>query len=281
MELHNTEKIGFVDSHVHFDLIVLDLKEMDVVINHALKNNVTKMVAVGGDVGANNFSLKLSELYPQNVHAAIGYNRYFIASEQSFALFQETVQARNVIAIGEIGLDYYRLTQPPHSQRVLFEKMLEMAIMYKKPIIVHSRMAKVDTISLLREYRKSGGINGVLHCFTEDLAFAEELISEGFFISFSGIVTFKNAKELREVVKSLPLNKLLIETDSPYLTPEPFRGEKNQPAMIQYVAETVAKIKEINIEQLNQTLLKNFADAFNPLHVKQPLNSHTSLQSEN
>ncbi len=254
---------GFIDTHIHFNLINEDFTEIDRIIAEALENNVKKMVAIGGEPSANVFALKLSQTYPNIIYPVIGYNRNFSANDVDLLSLKEQLRTKsNIIAIGEIGLDYYRLDQPKNLQRKLFEKMLSVALENQRAVVVHSRQAREDTIVMIREYRRAGGRGGVLHCFTEDISFAEELIDAGFMVSFSGIATFKNASEIRNVIAALPLNKILIETDSPYLTPEPFRGKNNKPAMVKYVAETIAKIKNITQAELNAILSQNFTRVF-------------------
>ena len=166
-----------------------------------------------------------------------------------------------VIAIGETGLDYFRLTGDLEWQRERFRTHIRAAIKANKPLIIHTRAAAEDTLRIMRE-ENAQLIGGVMHCFTESLEIALQAIELGFYISFSGIVTFKNALALKEVAKHIPLERILIETDSPYLAPVPFRGKTNQPAYVKYVAEEVARLRGISVEEVATATTYNFFQLF-------------------
>lgn len=166
-----------------------------------------------------------------------------------------------VIAIGETGLDYFRLTGDLEWQRERFRTHIRAAIKANKPLIIHTRAAAEDTLRIMRE-ENAQLIGGVMHCFTESLEIALQAIELGFYISFSGIVTFKNALALKEVAKHIPLARILIETDSPYLAPVPFRGKTNQPAYVKYVAEEVARLRGISVEEVATATTYNFFQLF-------------------
>jgi TatD DNase family protein len=166
-----------------------------------------------------------------------------------------------VIAIGETGLDYFRLTGDLTWQRNRFRTHIQAAILTKKPLIIHTRNAADDTLSIMRE-EHAELVGGVMHCFTESVEVAQAAIALGFYISLSGIVTFKNAVALKEVAKAIPLNRVLIETDSPYLAPIPFRGKTNQPAYVRYVAEEIANLRGVSLETVMQATTANFFDLF-------------------
>ena len=165
-----------------------------------------------------------------------------------------------VQAVGETGLDYHYKPETKDSQIASFRTHLQVAAELEKPIIVHSRSAQEDTLQLIRDH--GGSKAGVLHCFTESWEMAEQAMEMGYYISISGIVTFRNAESLREVVRKVPLDRLLIETDSPYLAPVPKRGKPNDPSLLPYVAETVAEVKEISLEQLARATTDNFHRLF-------------------
>jgi TatD DNase family protein len=166
-----------------------------------------------------------------------------------------------VIAIGETGLDYFRLTGDLEWQRERFRLHIRAAIQSGKPLIIHTRSAAVDTLRILRE-EGADRIGGVMHCFTESWEVAEAAIELGFYISFSGIVTFKNAADLKEVAKKVPLERMLVETDSPYLAPVPYRGKTNQPAYVKYVAEEIARLRGISLEDVAEATTRNFFSLF-------------------
>ena len=166
-----------------------------------------------------------------------------------------------VIGIGETGLDYFRLTGDLEWQRMRFRTHIRAAIACNKPLIIHTRNAAADTIRIMQE-EGAQQVGGVMHCFTESLDVAMEAISLGFYISFSGIVTFKNATAIKEVAKHVPLNRILVETDSPYLAPIPFRGKTNQPSYVKHVAEEVAKLRDISFDELANATTQNFFNLF-------------------
>lgn len=166
-----------------------------------------------------------------------------------------------VIAIGETGLDYFRLTGDLEWQRTRFRHHIRAAIATGKPLVIHTRNAAEDTLRIMRE-ENAQKVGGVMHCFTESLEFALQAIELGFYISFSGIVTFKNALAIKEVAKQIPLNRVLVETDSPYLAPMPYRGKTNQPSYVKQVAEEVAKLRNISLEEISVATTENFFRLF-------------------
>lgn len=167
-----------------------------------------------------------------------------------------------VIAIGETGLDYFHCKGDLTWQHERFIAQIKLAGELNKPIIVHSRDAKEDTLRILKEHAYSQGVRGVMHCFTEDWDMAQRAIDLGFYISFSGIVTFKNAKTLQDVAQRCPLNKMLVETDSPYLAPVPKRGKPNTPGYVRYVAEFIAKLRGDSVDNIAKSTTQNFSDLF-------------------
>jgi len=177
-------------------------------------------------------------------------------------LLELATLSEKVVAIGECGLDYYYQKEHHANQRAIFESQLNVASVIKKPVIVHTRDARQDTMALLEKY-SGRGVNGVLHCFTETLEMAEMAVDLGFYISFSGIITFRNADSLRNVVKSIPLERMLIETDSPYLAPAPHRGKSNLPEWVVEVAQTVAEIKSCSLQEVAHATTENFFRLFN------------------
>ena len=172
-----------------------------------------------------------------------------------------------VVAIGETGLDYYRLKGDLTWQRNRFRTHIKAAVKAKLPLIIHTRNAQKDTISIMKEEGASNA-RGVMHCFTETYDMAKQAIDQGFYISFSGIITFKNADDIRETVKKIPLESILIETDSPYLAPVPNRGKLNQPSNVIFVAEKIAEIKNLSVEEVADVTTRNFFTLFDKCQTK-------------
>ena len=206
--------------------------------------------------------LALAEQY-DNFFASVGVHPDYpeagaVAAEQLIALAQHP----RVVGIGETGLDYYRLTGDLEWQRERFRAHIRAARETGKALIVHTRSAAEDTIRILREERAEE-VGGVLHCFTETQAVADAALDLNFYVSFSGIVTFKKATELKEVARNLPLDRILVETDSPYLAPVPYRGKTNEPAFVRHVAEEIARLRGISVEEVAAATTANFFRLFN------------------
>ncbi len=178
--------------------------------------------------------------------------------EELIALGQQT----NIIAIGETGLDYFRSEGDLNWQQQRFRNHIHAALALKKPLIIHTREAKLDTLRILKE-ENAGEVGGIIHCFTEDWEFAQKAMDMNFYISFSGIVTFNSAKEIKDVARKVPANRYLIETDSPYLAPVPFRGKPNYPTYVRYVAEQLAELRGVPINKIADESTENFYTLFN------------------
>lgn len=205
--------------------------------------------------------LSLAEQY-DNFYASVGVHPdYEDIEEPSVDKLLELAQHPKVVAIGETGLDYFRLTGDLEWQRKRFRTHIRAAILADKPLIIHTRSAAEDTLRIMQE-EGAHQIGGVMHCFTESLAVAEAAIKMGFYISFSGIVTFKNATQLKQVAQMIPLDKMLVETDSPYLAPVPFRGKVNQPAYVKYVAQEIANLRGISLDTVMQVTTQSFFNLF-------------------
>ena len=309
------------DTHAHFDTFAAE-GSVDAVLERAAAAGVARMCAVGSAEASNDLVVRLAQERPEQLVAAVGYDRDQIDKPYDFEKLAALAEVPGVVAVGEIGLDYYYSAETAPAQRALFAKMLAFAAERRRPVIVHSRYADDDTIEMLGEFSTAwknifhtvekpepnfphygknspefstqwkkvfhtmekpgaspgntevappvGGLEGrppgrplgmpppgVLHCFTGDAAFAEELLALGFFISFSGIVSFNNAGPLREVAKLVPEDRLLIETDCPYLTPKPFRGKVNEPAYVARVAEVLAAARGGDAAALAETTFAN------------------------
>ncbi len=252
----------FVDSHCHLDKLNYDDLHTSVedVINKAKQANVTELLSVG--VTLDSFPKMMEMIAPyENVYASCGVHPLDVESAFQLDTLRKHASHQKVVAIGETGLDYHYKPETASLQKERFEQHVDLAVEFNKPLIIHTRNAREDTLGILR----NGGADkcgGVIHCFTEDLAFAEAALDLGFYISISGIVTFRQATELKDVVKALPLDRLLIETDSPYLAPVPHRGKENQPAYVVEVAAYIAQLKQCSLSAVGQKTSENFRDLF-------------------
>lgn len=257
-----------VDSHCHLDRLDLSEYKHDLAnaIAAAEKRGVGHFLSVSVDLQDLPKVLAITERFP-NMGASVGVHpTEEIDSEPSVERLVSLAGHPKVVAIGETGLDYARLDyygaqghMPWQQQR--FRTHIQAAKRIGKPLIIHTRGARDDTIALLKE-EQAETVGGVFHCFTEDLQMAKRALDLGFYISFSGIITFKNAEEIRDVMQKLPLDRILIETDSPYLAPVPYRGKTNQPAYVYYVAECVAQLRKISYEEVAEQTTKNFFKLF-------------------
>ncbi|WP_116473121.1 TatD family hydrolase [Zobellella maritima] len=252
-----------VDSHCHIDRLAYGKKHANIaeVINKAGARGVNHMLCIS--VGLSSFPAMLETIapYPQ-VFASCGVHPLHQNDERFDAtLLRQLAADPAVVAIGETGLDYFYAPETRDLQLPAFEQHVATAVELDKPLIIHTRDAQQDTLDILRQ-GQAQQVGGVLHCFTESLAMAEAAMELGFYISISGIVTFRSADALREVVKALPLERLLVETDSPWLAPVPFRGEENEPAYVRTVAEYIAQLKGISPEQVAEQTTANFFELF-------------------
>jgi TatD DNase family protein len=205
--------------------------------------------------------LNLAEQF-ENFYASVGVHPdYEDIEEPTVEELVRLAQHPKIVALGETGLDYFRLTGDLEWQRERFRTHIRAAVLAGKPLIIHTRSAAEDTLKIMQE-EGANKIGGVMHCFTENLQVAEAAIDMGFYISFSGIVTFKNATQIKEVAQAIPLNKILVETDSPYLAPVPFRGKTNQPAYVKYVAQEIANLRGISLDEVMQATTHNFFTLF-------------------
>jgi TatD DNase family protein len=249
-----------VDSHCHFDQLdpATDISQA---IALAEEQGVKHFLCVC--ITLNDFPQMIRIIQPYaNVNASVGLHPNEVVEKEPLADdLAILAQDKKIVAIGETGLDYFRSTGDLAWQRERFRQHIRAAKQVNKPLIVHSRQAKEDTLRVLQE-ENAASVGGVLHCFTEDMSMAEAAMKLNFYISFSGIVTFKTAKEIQYVAEHMPLERMLIETDSPYLAPIPHRGKPNQPAYVRYVAEFIAKLRGIAVEELAEQTTQNFFKLF-------------------
>lgn len=225
------------------------------------KNGVGLALCVSVNLRDFHEVIGLSETYPQ-LYASVGVHPdYEDEEEPTVEKLAELAKHPKVIAIGETGLDYFRLNGDLEWQRERFRNHIRAANLCGKPLIIHTREASEDTLRIMEE-EGAARVGGVMHCFTESLEVAERAIALGFYISFSGIVTFKKATQVKEVAEKIPLDRVLVETDSPYLAPTPFRGKINQPAYVKYVAEEIARLRGVSEEALSDATTRNFLSLF-------------------
>jgi TatD DNase family protein len=255
----------FIDTHVHFDRFVKD-GTFSELLEHTTEAQVLEMVAIGGSSEANALSLKLAQEHPGRIFGCAGYDRDLAPEVYDLAELRTYLENPLVKAVGETGLDYYYTAETAVEQKKLFSENLALAAEFKKPVVIHTRDADEDTIAILKDYAKdwSGDAArlGVLHCFTRDTAFARQVLDLGLMVSFSGIVTFANAGPLREVVKYVPDDRLLIETDSPYLAPVPMRGNRNEPAFVVHVAKQLAELRGCSVDFIANLTTENARTLF-------------------
>ena len=254
----------YIDSHCHINFPELAARMPEILARMA-ENRVTHALCVSVDLPDFPQVLALAEQYA-HIYASVGVHPdYEDTPEPAVDQLVELANHPKIIAIGETGLDYYRLEGDLEWQRERFRTHIRASRITRKPLIIHTRAASEDTIRIMREEgagTDKGGVAGVMHCFTESLEVAEAALEMGFYISFSGIVTFKSAKDLQAVARAVPMERILIETDSPYLAPVPHRGKMNEPGFVCHVAEYLATLKEVPLSQVAEQTTDNFFNLF-------------------
>jgi len=250
----------YVDSHCHINFPEL-AGDLPAVLDAMARNRVTHALCISVDLPELPGVLHIAASHA-NVYASVGVHPdYEDTPEPSVDELLTLAQQPKVVAIGETGLDYYRATGDLEWQRARFRTHIRAARECGKPLVIHTRAAADDTLALMRDEGASK-VGGVMHCFTESWETAQAALELGFHISFSGIVTFKNAQALKEVAKRVPLDRMLIETDAPYLAPVPYRGKLNQPAYVRYVAEEIARLRGTAVEEIAAATSANFFRLF-------------------
>lgn len=250
----------FVDSHCHLDFPELK-EDLTTILDNMKQNQVEHALCVSVNMPDWQGIMDIVEAHPQ-LSASVGVHPdYEDTPEPSVEELVQLAQHPKVVAIGETGLDYYRLSEPLEWQRERFRTHIRAAIAAQLPLIIHTRNASEDTIRLMQE-EQANRCGGVMHCFTETKTIAQQALDLGFYISMSGIVTFKSAQQVQEVAAYVPLDRLLIETDSPYLAPVPYRGKRNDPSKVIHVAEKVAELRGISVAEVAQASRDNFYRLF-------------------
>jgi TatD DNase family protein len=261
--MHSERSWRLIDSHAHIQGSEYTA-DLDGVVKRARDAGVEEIVVVGGagELSSNDAAVALAESFP-GLFASVGMHPHDAkdVSEEDFQRLKDLTQSPKVVAVGETGLDFYYDHSPRDIQIELFCRFIQMARETRLPLVVHDREAHREVAELLRREGR-GEIRGVIHCFTGDFGAAMNFLDLGFYLSFTGIITFKNADPLREVVRRLPLDRILIETDSPYLAPVPHRGKRNEPAFVCLVAETVAKVRGVPLEEVARATSLNAQGLF-------------------
>jgi len=251
----------FIDSHAHIDDERFN-EDREELIEAIRMNDIELFINVGADLGSSLKSVKLAEEY-DFIYAAVGVHPHEAETmdEHTLDVLRTFAIRDKVVAIGEIGLDYYYDNSPRDIQKERFKEQIGLAKELDLPIIVHSRDAAGDTMDIIKE-AQDGSLRGVIHCYSYSVEQAREYTDLGFYISLGGPVTFKNAKVPKEVAKAVDINRLLIETDSPYLTPVPYRGKRNNPIYVKHVGEKIAELRDMPLEELARITSKNTKDLF-------------------
>lgn len=246
------------DTHAHYDDESFD-EDRDELLSSLSKNDVICVINQGIDVKTSKFSIKLAEKYDY-IYAAVGIQPQEVYKEESLDEIKKLASHKKVVAIGEIGLEYHYDVGPRELQIKYFEEQIKIANDLKLPIIVHNREAHLDTLTVLKRTPAING--GVIHCFSGSIETAKEFLKLGYYLGFDGPITFKNAKTAIEVLEYAPLDRILVETDAPYLTPIPFRGNRNNSMYIKYIIEKIAEIKGYNSNELAEILISNSLSLF-------------------
>lgn len=244
------------DTHAHLNATQFN-EDVEQVIERARAEGVSHIVVVGFDRPTIQRAMELADQY-SFIYAAVGWHPVdaIHMTDEDLIMIERLAAHPKVVALGEMGLDYYWDQSPKEVQKEVFRKQIRLAKKVKLPIIIHNRDATADIVHILQE-EQAAEVGGVMHCFTGSVEVAHQCIDMNFYISFGGPVTFKNAKKPKEVAKEIPLDRLLIETDCPYLTPHPFRGKRNEPSYVKYVAEAIAELKGLSFEEVAQKTSDN------------------------
>ena len=250
-----------IDTHAHLDDARFD-GDRDAMIARAREAGVENLVTIGCDLTTSRAAVELADRYPF-VYATVGVHPHEAKQigDSWYDDLRRLAQHKKVVAYGEIGLDYHYNHSPPKLQRERFREQIVLARDLRLPIVVHTREAQDDTITVLKE-ENAADVGGVFHCFSGDARLAKDALDLGFLLSFSGVITFQNATMLRDIVKTVPMDRILVETDSPYLTPAPHRGKRNEPAHVRLVAEKIAAIQGMTADQVAELTSQNARRVF-------------------
>ncbi len=260
-----TAPTHYFDSHAHLDSFAED-GVLSEVLSGARQAGVFRLVAIGGSAAANRRAVEISSTHPAQVRASVGFDRDEAAGHPDWPACEALLVNPLVVAVGETGLDYHYTPETADAQKSLFRANLERAARFRLPVVVHTREADDDTAALLADHTRgwTGAADrvGVIHCFTGSAELARRLLDLGFMISFSGILTFKKADDLREVARMIPADRLLVETDAPFLAPVPYRGKRNEPRWVVHVAEALASVRNDTLQTLAEQTWVNASQLF-------------------
>ena len=256
--MEDSNVANLVDTHAHLDMIVRSDRELPKLLERANKEGVSEIISVGIDLTSSRKALHFAENF-DSVYAAVGIhpNDANLFSDDALKELEGLSENTKVKAWGEIGLDFYRDYTPRRVQYDALEAQLEAASKRELPVIIHARNALSECIEIIREFSKRNSIQGVFHCFSGSTRDATRVLDLGFFVSFTGVVTFPNAKGLRDVAAYVPIDRILIETDSPFLSPVPYRGKPNEPGRVRFVAETISRIKKMDFPEVALCTTRN------------------------
>lgn len=251
-----------VDTHAHLNMEDYD-HDLDHVLSRALKNDVTKIIVIGMDDASNQRAIQLAEEH-EMLYATVGIHPGYVDSDQDTNRLRSYINHPKVIAIGECGLDFYWREDNKELQFRIYEEQIKLAIEFQKPLVIHTRTSFKEAYEKLIPYQ--GQVQGVFHCFSSDLADARKAIDLGFMIGIDGPITFKKNDVLKEIVENIDLSHILVETDSPYMTPAPHRGKRNEPGNTRYVVEKIAEIKKMDVHEVANMTRQN---AYRMFHIKE------------
>ncbi|MCK5513356.1 MAG: TatD family hydrolase [Deltaproteobacteria bacterium] len=250
-----------IDSHAHLEMPEFNHDRKDV-IQRAHDSGIDYIITIGIDIKSCKQAIALAE-GNESIYTVLGIHPHNAKDidESTYPLLRKLTQHDKVCALGEIGLDFFRNLSPPEIQIKRFRELIALARELRLPIVVHDRNAHQETLDILKE-EKAFEVGGVIHCFSGDYEMASKCLNMGFYISIPGTITFKNARSLQELVRSIPLDRILLETDSPFLAPMPFRGKRNEPSYVRYVADKIAKLKKLDFEEVASVTSQNVKTLF-------------------
>ncbi|MBQ7880994.1 MAG: TatD family hydrolase [Clostridia bacterium] len=257
-----------IDTHCHLSMVVdednkIDYAKLDEILRLMANNGVSDAITIGSNLEDSLVSFEIAGKY-SNIYCAVGIHPEEVESfdfERLENIVKENIRTGKLVAIGEIGLDYYWRKDNKEEQIKIFKQQIELAKQYNLPIVVHCRDAYGDVLEILKEYAPYNA-GGVIHCYSGSIEWAKEVIKLGFLISFTGVVTYPNASNIQEVAKWVDMDKFMMETDSPFLTPVPFRGKKNNPSYVVYTAKYIAELKNKKIEEIDNITTNNAKKLF-------------------
>ena len=242
-----------IDTHAHLNMEDFD-QEIDLILSRALENDVTRIIVIGMEDKSNKKAIRLADEHDM-LFATVGIHPGYVDDDQNTENLRAYMNHPKVVAIGECGLDFYWRNDNKALQMKVFDAQIKLAIEYKKPLVIHTRNSFEEAYQMVLPYK--GLVKGVFHCFSSDLNDARKAIDLGFMIGIDGPITFKKNDILRTIVEQIPLEYILVETDSPFMTPIPFRGKRNEPGNTKYVVEKIAEIKRMNIHEVAKITLEN------------------------